>query len=107
MGRLHGLLEEDSDAALSELKPHVVTRSRHGSCRGFGVLLSSLPGFIDLAVESITSYLNDHKEKHIAHAVTAMRQDHTLVKNRLQQYSNDCLMYGRYIVEILESTASC
>ena len=84
MERLHSLLEEDLYAALPELKPHVVTRSRCRSLRGFGVLLFALPDLIILAVESINSYLKGHKEKHIVHAVTTMRQDHMMVKNRLQ-----------------------
>ena len=33
MERLHGLLEEDLDPALSELKQHVITRSRYRSHR--------------------------------------------------------------------------
>ena len=53
MERLHGLLEEDLYASLPELKPHVVTRSRHRTYRGFGVLLSALPGLITLAVAAL------------------------------------------------------
>ena len=64
MERLHGLLEEDLYAALPELKPHVVTKSRHRSHRGFSVLLSALSGLITLAVESINSNLNRCQEKH-------------------------------------------
>ena len=101
MVRVYALLE-DLDAGLPKLKPHVVTRSRHRSGRGFGVLLSALPGLITLAVERISSHLKGHQEKHIAHAVTAMRQDHMSVKNRLQQYSNDFPMHDRYNVETLD-----
>ena len=75
MERLHGLLEEDLYAALPELKPHVVTRSRHRSMRGSGVLLSALPRLITLAVESISTYLKSHQEKCISDAVNAMRQN--------------------------------
>ena len=35
-------------------------------------------------------------------AVSAMRQDDPMVRNKLQQYSNDFLMYGRYNVETLD-----
>ena len=77
-------------------------QSRHRSHRGFDVLLSALLGLITLAVEGINSYLKGCQEKHIAHVVTAMRQDHTMVKNRLHQYSNYFLMSGRYNVEILD-----
>ena len=102
MERLRGLLEEDLGVALPELQPLVVTRSRHRSHRRFGVLFSALLGLITLPVESISSYLKGHQEKHIAHAVTTMRQDHASIKNRLQQYSNDFTMYGRYNVETLD-----
>ena len=50
MERPHDLLEEDLYVALPELKPHVVTRSRHMSMRGFGMLLSVMTGLIILAV---------------------------------------------------------
>ena len=101
MERFHGLLGH-LDALLLEHKPHVITRSRHRSHRGFGVLLSALQSLITLAVENISSYLEGHQEKHIAHAVIAMKQDNILVKNRLQQYPNDFYMYDRYNVETLD-----
>ena len=56
MERFHDLLEEDLYAALPEHNPHVVTRSRHRSKRGFGVLSSAMPGLITLADESISTY---------------------------------------------------
>ena len=34
-------------------------------------------------------------------AVVIMRRDQQMTYNRLQQYSNDFLMYGKYNVEIL------
>ena len=70
MESLHGLLGEDLYAALPNLKPHAVTKSRHRSHRGFNVLLSSLPDLIILTVKSINSYFEGCKEKHIVHAVT-------------------------------------
>ena len=66
------------------------------------MLLSALQGLTTLAIESISSYLKGQQEKCIVDAVTAMRQDHMSVKNRLQQYSNDFLMYGRYNVQTLD-----
>ena len=75
MERFHDMLEEDFYATLPELKPHVVTRSRHGSKRGFGVFLSAMPGLITLAVESINTYLYSWQEKCILDAVNAIRQD--------------------------------
>ena len=82
--------------------PHVVTRLRHRSKRGFGMLLSAIPGLITLAVESICTYLKSHQEKCIMDAVDAVRQGDAMARNMLQQYSNDFLMYGRYNVETLD-----
>ena len=100
--RLQDLLEEDLNAAFPELKPHVITRSRHRSKRGFGVLLSAMPGLITVAVESISRYLKSCQEKCILDAVNTMRQDDAMTRNKLQQYFNNYLMYGRYNVETLD-----
>ena len=102
MERLHDLLEEDLYAPLPELKLHVVTRSRHRSKRGFGVLLSAITGLITLEVESISTYLKSCQEKCISDDVNAMRQDDTMARKRLQQYSNDFLMYSICNVETLD-----
>ena len=66
------------------------------------VLLSAMPGLIILAVESISTYLKSHQEKHISDIVNAIRQDDAMARNKLQQYSSDFLMYGRYNVETLD-----
>ena len=102
MERLHDMLEEDLYAAFLELKPHMVTRSRHRSKTGFGVLLSAMPGFITVAHESIGTYLKRCQEKCISDAVYVMRQDDAMARNKLQQYSNDFLMYDRFNTETLD-----
>ena len=85
-----------------ELKPHVVTKSGQRSHRGLGaILLSVVPGLITLAVESISSYLKGRQQRRIDEAVVLMRRDQQMTYNRLQQYSNDFLMYGKYNVETL------
>ena len=80
MEMLQDLLEEDLYAALPELKSHAVARSRHRSKKGFGVLLSAMPGLITLAVKSISIYLKSCQEKCISDAVNAMRQDNTMTR---------------------------
>ncbi len=100
LGRLHSLLDTELYAALPELKPHVVSGKRKR--RGLQVFLSALPGLITLAVESISSFLKHKQERQISDAVKTMRQDQSLTANRLQQYFNDFLMYGRYNVETLD-----
>ena len=102
MESLHDLPCEDLYAALPELKPLTVTKSRQRSHRGLGaVLLSAVPGLITLAVESLSSFIKGKQQKRIDDAVAAMRRDQKATQNRLQQYSNDFLMYGKYNVETL------
>ena len=79
--RLHDLLEEYVYVVLAELKPHVATRSRHRSKRGFVVLLSAMPGLMTLAVESISAYFKSFQEKCISDAVHAMRKDNAIARN--------------------------
>ena len=85
MERLHDLFEEDLYVVLPGLKPHVITRSRHRSMRGFSVLLSAMPGLITLAIESISAYLKSHQEKCISDVVNAKGQDNAMARNKLQQ----------------------
>ena len=102
MESLHDLLCEDLYAALSELKPLAATNSEQKSLGGLGaVLLSAVPGLITLAVESLSSFIKGKQQKRIDDAVVAMRRDQKATQNRLQQYSNDFLMYSKYSVETL------
>ena len=98
--RLHGLLENDLDSVLPQIRRgSQVVRPQWG----LGTLvISAVTGLITLAVESLGSYLRNKQKKWINDAVLAMREDNTAVQNTLQQYSNDFLMYGRYNVETLE-----
>ena len=80
----------------------MITKSGQRSCRGLGaILLSVVPGLITLAVESLSSYLKGRQQRRIDEAVVTMRRDQQMTYNRLQQYSNDFLMYGKYNVETL------
>ena len=101
LGRLKSLLETELYAALPELKPHVDLESARKK-RGLSVVLSALPGLITLAVESISSFLKHKQERQISDAVKTLRKDQGLVRNKLQQHSQDFLMYGRYNIETLE-----
>ena len=102
MERLHDFLCEDLYAARPELKPHVVTKSGQRSHRDLGaILLSVVPGLTTLAVESLSSYVKGRQQRRIDEAVITMRRDQQMTYNRLQQYSNDFLMYGKYNVETL------
>ena len=66
------------------------------SRRGFGaILLSAMPDLITLAVESISSFKKKWEHR-MNGAVVTMREDQATIRNRLQQYTNDFIMYGKY-----------
>ena len=102
--REHDLLCDDLYSALPELKlmlaPSKVDRSR----RGLGsLILTPIPGLITLAVESVSSWIKGKQQRRIDEAVTAMRRETQAEKNKLRQYSNDFMMYGKYNVETLQN----
>ena len=102
MERLHDLLEEDFYAALPKLKWHLGTKLRCRSRRGLGAILSAMADLITLAVESICSFIKKKQECRMNEAVVAIREDQASIRNRLQQYTNDFLMYGKHNVETLD-----
>ena len=80
--------------------PSKVDRSR----RGLGsLILTAIPGLITLAVESVSSWIKGKQQRRIDEAVTAMRRETQAEKNKLSQYSNDFMMYGKYNVETLQN----
>ena len=101
--KVHELMCDDLYAALPELKPtsgHLKSRNR----RGIGALiLSAIPGLITLAVESIGSWIKGKQQRRVDEAVSAMRAESQVDRNKLRQYSNDFLMYGKYNVDTLQN----
>ena len=99
--KVHELLCDDLYAALPELKlmsGHLRTR------RGIGALiLSAIPGLITLAVESVGSWIKGKQQKRVDEAVSTMRAESQVNRNKLRQYSNDFLMYGKYNVDTLQN----
>ena len=99
--KVHELLCDDLYAVLPELKlmPGPL-RMR----RGIGALiLSAIPGLITLAVHSVGSWIKGKQQKRIDEAVSTMRGESQVDRNKLRQYSNDFLMYGQYHVDILQN----
>ena len=94
MERLHDLLEEDLYAALPKLKLHGGTKVRHRSRQDLGaILLSAMPDLITLPVESISSFIKKKQKCRMNEAVVAMQEDQASIRNRLQQYANDFLIW--------------
>ena len=70
--------------------------------RGLGaVIMSAIPGLITLAVESLSSWIRGKQNHQIDDVVTAMRRSDSEIRNELQQYRDDFLMYGIYSAESL------
>ena len=97
--KVHELLCDDLYAALPELKP-MSGPLRARRCLG-ALFLSAIPGLITLAVESIGSWIKGKQQKRVNEAVSAMRAESRVDRNKLRQYSNDFLMYGKYNVDTL------
>ena len=99
--KVHELLCDDLYAALPELKPMSgPLRMR----RGIGALiLSAIPGLITLAVESVGSWIKGKQQKRVDEVVSTMRVESQVNRNKLRQYSNDFLMYGKYNIDTLQN----
>ena len=63
--------------------------------------MSAIPGLITLAVESLSSWIKGKQNSQIDNAVTIMRRSNFEIRNELQQYRDDFLMYGKYNAESL------
>ena len=95
--KVHELLCDDLYSALPELKlvPGPLRKRR-----GLGALiLSAIPGLITLAVESVSSWIKGKQQKRVDEAVSAIIAESQVKRNKLRQYSNDFLMYGKYNVD--------
>ena len=63
--------------------------------------MSVIPGLITLAMESLSSWIKGKQNQQIGEAVMAMRQSDSEIRNELQQYRDDFLMYGKCSAESL------
>ena len=92
---------EDLYSALPELK---LTSGPLRKRRGIGnSILSAIPGLITLAVESVSSWIKGKQQKRVDEAVSTKRVESQVDGNKLRQYSNDFLMYGKYNVNTLQN----
>ena len=65
------------------------------------VIKSAIPGLITLAMESLSSSIKGKQKQQIDDTVTAVRWSDSEIRNELQQYRDDFLMYGKYSAESL------
>ena len=121
LGSLRTLLVDDLYVAIPELSPnhkhsqplrsakksHRPKRKKPVKMvdkvkRGLGaVIMSVIPGLITLAMESLSSWIKGKQNQWIDDTVTAMRWPDSEIRNELQQYRDDFLMYGKYSAESL------
>ena len=82
----------------NEIKPLLPYISRQ-KC---GIITTLVSGFIGLAYEGISSFLQQKCENALHKAVHAMRNQTDIQCNKLMKLDNTMLMYGIYNVETLE-----
>ena len=87
----HNILE-------NEIKPLLPQISRQ-KC---GIITTLVSGFIGLAYEGISSFLQQKCETSLQKAVDAMSNQATMQHNKLMKLDNTMLMYGIYNAETLE-----
>ena len=63
--------------------------------------MSAITGLITLAVESLSSWIKGKQNRQIDDAVAIMRRSNFEIRNELEQYKDDFLMYGKYSAESL------
>ena len=99
--KVHEYLCDDLYSAFPELKPMLGPVT---NIRGIGALiLSVIPGLITLAVESVSSWIKCKQQKRINEAVSTMRVESQVNRNKLKQYPNYFLMYGKNNVNTLQN----
>ena len=77
------------------------TGHRHKRAAG---IISALSGLVTIGVEALSAHLQKKREKAITNAVNAMAVDTEMMKNRLSQFQDDMVLYGKYSVDSLEQS---
>ena len=82
----------------NEIKPLLpqISRQKHG------IITTLISGFIGLAYEGISSFLQQKCENALQNAVNAMNNQAYMECNKLMILDNTMLMYGIYNTETLE-----
>ena len=87
---LKQLLDEDISHAIPAL-------GSAGRAKRFAAaLIPAIAGLVTLAVESVSGYLQNKRNRNIAVAVRALNQENGHIKNQLNRYEKDLLLYGEF-----------
>ena len=93
---LQQLLDEEILTALPALGPAGRTK------RFAAALIPAIAGLVTLAVESLSGYLQNKRNKYIALAVDALSKENGHYRNQLNRYGHDLLLYGEFSVNSTE-----
>lgn len=101
---LNRLMQEELYGILPDLMVHHSTSvSPHRRVeRGLPFLIPLITGLATLAVEQLTSHLQNSRKKAIQDGLYAMEQRELLRDNFIKQFKNDFMMYGKYNVDKLD-----
>ena len=64
--------------------------------KAIGAFVPALAGLAKIAVESLSSFLQQKRNKAMSKGLTAIRSDQSLTWNSLKQLENDFLLYGKF-----------
>ena len=87
---LKQLLNEDISHAIPALGSAGRTK------RFAAALIPAIAGLVTLAVESVSGYLQNKRNRNIAVAVKALSAENGHLKNQLNRYEEDLLLYGEF-----------
>ena len=93
---LQQLLDEEILTALPALGPAGRTK------RFAAALIPAIAGLVTLAVESLSGYLQNKRNKYIALAVDALSKENGHYRNQFNRYGHDLLLYGEFSVNSTE-----
>ena len=65
-------------------------------------LIPAIAGLVTLAVESVSGYLQSKRNRNIAFAVRALNEENGHLKNKLNRYHSDMLLYGEFSMNSTE-----
>ena len=87
---LKQLLDEDISHAIPALGSAGRTK------RFAAALIPAIAGLVTSAVESVSGYLQNKRNRNIAAAVNALSRENGHIKNQLNRHDEDLLLYGEF-----------
>ena len=95
--RILSLLVREFHAAPRERCPCLFSRKK-----AISAFIPAIAGLAKIAVESLSTFLQQKRNKAMAQGLTAIRNDQSLAWNSLKQLKNDFLLYGKFNIAKLQ-----